>query len=457
MTSIRNDTRTVFGWALYDWANSAYAVAAGAIVAPFFTDVIVPEEGFYGMSGETLWALLVSFGTSILFLAMPVLGAVADWTASKRRFLWFFAWTGAAMTVVTPWVPAGAVIGFLALFLVSQIGFTAANTFYDGFLPEIASDDTIDRVSAKGFAYGYAGGGVFLIIALLVIVLSGDDGITGLSETTATRLAIALAGLWWLGFSVPAIRRLPASGTGRPLPPGQAGRSRVAVYAGIGFRRTWDTTKKLRRFPQLLWFVIAYIVYMDGVQTVINISGAFAADTLDLSTPTIVAGFLIVQFVAFGGALAFGRLAERIGTKPGILVGLVMWSGVVGIASFLPTGEVAPFLAATVLVGLVLGGVSALSRSLYGTMIPEEASAEFFGFFTVFSKFSAIWGPLLFGIISGITGSGRSAISAVIVFFVVGGVLLTKVDVDTARADRARWSEIIATSNYDDSLGDGRA
>jgi UMF1 family MFS transporter len=226
----------------------------------------------------------------------------------------------------------------------------------------------------------------------------------------------------------------------------------VAAYAAIGFRRTWDTTRKLRRFPQLLWFVVAYIVYMDGVQTVINISGAFAADTLDLSTPTIVAGFLIVQFVAFGGALAFGRLSDRIGAKRGILVGLVMWSGVVAIASFLPTGEVAPFLAATVLVGVVLGGVSALSRSLYGSMIPEEASAEFFGFFTVFSKFSAIWGPLLFGIISGVTGSGRSAISTVIVFFVVGGLLLTRVDVDTARADRARWSEVITASNHEDDV-----
>jgi UMF1 family MFS transporter len=453
VNSIRNDNRTVFGWALYDWANSAYAVAAGAIVAPFFTDVIVPEEGFYGMSGETLWALLVSFGTSILFLAMPVLGAVADWTASKRRFLWSFAWTGAVMTMVTPWVPAGAVVAFLLLFLVSQIGFTAANTFYDGFLPEITSDESIDRVSAKGFAYGYAGGGLFLVVALLLIVLSGDGGVTGLSETTATRLAIALAGLWWLGFSVPSMRRLPASGIGRSLPPGRAGQNRVAAYAAIGFRRTWDTTRKLRRFPQLLWFVIAYIVYMDGVQTVINISGAFAADTLDLSTPTIVAGFLIVQFVAFGGALAFGRLSDRIGAKRGILVGLVMWSGVVAIASFLPTGEVAPFLAATVLVGVVLGGVSALSRSLYGSMIPEEASAEFFGFFTVFSKFSAIWGPLLFGIISGVTGSGRSAISTVIVFFVVGGLLLTRVDVDIARADRARWSEVITESNHEDDVG----
>lgn len=454
MTQTRNDRRTVFGWALYDWANSAYAVAAGAIVAPFFTGVIVPEDGFYGMSGETLWALLVSFGTTVLFLAMPVLGAVADWTASKRRFLWSFAVMGGVMTVATPWVPEGAVIAFLALFLLSQIGFTAANTFYDGFLPEITTDDTIDRVSARGFAYGYAGGGVFLIVALLLIVLSGDEGVTGLSETAATRLAIALAGLWWLGFSVPSLRRLPAAGSGRPLPSGWNGRNPIVAYAGIGFRRTWDTTRKLRRFPQLLWFVVAYIVYMDGVQTVINISGAFAADTLGLSTPTIVGGFLIVQFVAFGGALAFGWLADRIGAKRGILVGLVMWSGVVAIASFLPAGEVAPFLAATVGVGVVLGGVSSLSRSLYGSMIPEEASAEFFGFFTVFSKFSAIWGPLLFGIISGVTGSGRSAISTVIVFFVVGGLLLARVDVDTARADRARWSEIIAASNHPD---DGEA
>lgn len=439
MTQTRNDRRTVFGWALYDWANSAYAVAAGAIVAPFFTGVIVPEDGFYGMSGETLWALLVSFGTTVLFLAMPVLGAVADWTASKRRFLWSFAVMGGVMTVATPWVPEGAVIAFLALFLLSQIGFTAANTFYDGFLPEITTDDTIDRVSARGFAYGYAGGGVFLIVALLLIVLSGDEGVTGLSETAATRLAIALAGLWWLGFSVPSLRRLPAAGTGRPLPSGWNGRNPIVAYAGIGFRRTWDTTRKLRRFPQLLWFVVAYIVYMDGVQTVINISGAFAADTLGLSTPTIVGGFLIVQFVAFGGALAFGWLADRIGAKRGILVGLVMWSGVVAIASFLPAGEVAPFLAATVGVGVVLGGVSSLSRSLYGSMIPEEASAEFYGFYSVFSKFSAVWGPLIFAVVGSTTGSGRPAILSIVLFFTVGFILFSRVDIAEARRSKERW------------------
>ncbi len=450
MSQIRNDSRTVFGWALYDWANSAYAVAAGAIVAPFFIDVIVPADGFYGMSGETLWALLVSVGTTVLFLAMPVLGAVADFTASKKRFLWFFAWTGAAMTVAAPWVPPGAVLAFLSLFLMSQVGFTAANTFYDGFLPEITTDATIDRVSAKGFAYGYAGGGVFLIVAFLLIAASGEGGRTGLSEASASRIAIALAGLWWVTFSVPSLRRLPGSAPRPSSSPGQARLERVVAYARIGFRRTWDTTKKLRQFPQLALFVIAYIVYMDGVQTVINISGAFAADTLDLSTATIVGGFLIVQFVAFGGALAFGRLADRIGTKRAILAGLVMWGGVVAVASRLPTGEATPFLAVAVLVGVVLGGVSALSRSLYGTMVPEEASAEFFGFFTVFSKFSAILGPLMFGVISAVTGSGRTAIAAVIGFFVIGGLLLTRVDVDTARADRSRWSQVIAESNQRD-------
>ncbi len=434
---VKNDRKTIFAWAMYDWANSAYATTSGAIVAPFFTSVMVSEDGasVFGtnLSGTTLWSAVVSIGAMLLFLAMPVLGAIADFSAAKRSFLRTAAMLGAAATVALLFVPDGAWLLFLMIFLVSQIGFVAGNVFYDGFLPQIASDETMDRVSSKGFAFGYVGGGLYLLIGLMFILLSGDD------STFAPRLVIAGAGVWWFMFTMWLIKRLPEVGEAETLPAEYARRPRLVAYADIGFKRTLATARKLRGFPQILLFVLAYMFYNDGTQTVINVSGAYAEDTLGLPITVVAITFLIVQFVAFGGALLFGAIAERIGAKRAILINLAIWSVIAVAGYFLPEGRAVPLYVLGAFVGLVLGGVQALSRSLYATMIPEAASAEFFGFFTVFSKFSAIWGPMLFAIVSGVTGSGRPAIAAIVVFFILGGYLLTRVDVEQAQASRDHW------------------
>ncbi len=435
---MKNDKRTIFGWAMYDWANSAYATTSGAIVAPFFTGVIVPEEGWAGMSGETIWSFLVSIGAFVLFLMMPVLGAVADFSAARRRFLRAFAFLGAAFTMAIFFVPAGAVPLFLLVFVVSQVGFVAANVFYDGFLPSIATDDTIDKVSSKGFATGYIGGGLYVALAFVLIVLA-DGGTIDLSVETATRIGIFGAGVWWVLFTVYALSRLPEIGEAEQIPAEYRNMLPTLAYARIGFARTVATAKKLAGFPQILLFIVAFMFYNDGTQTTINISGAYAEDTLGLSITEVITAFLIVQFIAFGGAYLFGMLSGRIGPKRSILANLVVWVGV-GIAAFnLPEGEAIPFYLVAAVVGFVLGGVQALSRSLYGTMIPEEASAEFYGFFSVFAKFSAIWGPLLFGLVSRWTGSGRPAILSIVAFFIIGAVLLARVDVEAARASRNQW------------------
>ncbi len=435
---VKNDKRTIFGWAMYDWANSAYATTAGAIIAPFFTGVIVPDDGWAGMSGETIWSFLVSIGAFVLFLAMPVLGAVADFSAAKRRFLRVFAFTGAIFTMAIFFVPDGAVPMFLVIFLISQVGFVAANVFYDGFLPSIATDETIDKVSSKGFATGYIGGGIYVALAFVLIVLA-DNGVVGLATETATRIGIFGAGVWWILFTLYALRRLPEIGEAEEIPPGFEAQPRFLAYSRIGLARTVATAKKLRRFPQILLFVIAFMFYNDGTQTTINISGAYAEDTLGLEITEVITAFLIVQFIAFGGAYLFGLISGRIGPKRAILANLVVWVGIAVAAFFLPEGEALPFYVLAAFVGFVLGGVQALSRSLYGTMIPEEASAEFYGFFSVFAKFSAIWGPLLFGLVSSATGSGRPAILSIVAFFIIGALLLSRVNVEEARASRDEW------------------
>jgi len=422
---------------MYDWANSAYITTFGAVIAAFFTGEIVPEGGWNGLQGVTLWSAVVSIGAIILFLGMPVLGAIADYASAKKRLLRSFAAVGALTTIGLAFVPDGAVVLYLVVVLLTQIGFVAANVFYDGFLKDISDDETIDKVSSRGYALGYIGGGFYVLLALVLIMLSGDDGVTGLDTASAVRVGIAGAGVWWVIFTWFSLRRLPDDATTFEAP--RKG-SLLAFYFKIGFGRTIGTAKKLLGFRQLLLFVLAYFFYNDAVQTVIAVSGAYAEDTLRLEAEAIIITFLIVQFVAFGGAYAFGALAGRVGAKKAIMTGLVIWVGIAVAAYFLPKGEAVPLYGLAVFVGFVLGGVQALSRSLYGSMIPEEASAEFYGFYSVFSKFAAIWGPLVFALVSNATGSGRPAILSVVAFFAVGFILLWRVDIEKARASRKRWA-----------------
>jgi len=430
--TVRNDKRTIFGWAMYDWANSAYITVFGAVIGAFFTGTIMVGDTYWGLSGEALFSILIGIGSILLMLVMPVLGAMADYADSKKRFLRNFALVGAAFTLVIPFVPDGQVPWFLIVVVVTQFGFVAANVFYDGFLPEIASDDTIDQVSSRGFALGYLGGGLYLLLALILIFFSSDEPDAALTEALAARIAIFGSGLWWIGFSVFSLARLPKDNP-------TSDKKRLSEYAAIGFNRTVATGRKLKLFPQLLLFVVAFVIYNSGVGTVIAVSGPYAEDTLGLELTTIALAFLLVQFIAFFGALLFGRLAKRVGPKTAVMLSLLVWTGLAVMAFFLPEGSSIGFLALASIVGFVLGGVQALSRSLYGSMIPEEASAEFFGFYSVFSKLSGI-GPLVFGAVSAATGSGRTAILSVAAFFIVGLILLSRVDVDIARQSRDQWS-----------------
>jgi UMF1 family MFS transporter len=498
---MKNDRRTIFGWAMYDWANSAYStVIAGAVLPAFFVDEVVGDAGWNGRSGEILWALAIGLGTLLLFLAMPVLGAIADYSASKRRFMQVFAYGGALFTTALFFAQTGSVVYTLAFFLLAQLGFVGANVFYDGFLPDITTEDTIDQVSSRGFATGYVGGGLYLALVFAAIFAVPED-----STTLVIRIGVAGTGLWWAGFSAFAFSRLRETGAHRELPdtvelPRSIARGVAAIaaitllgiaalvlalgsdmsvtafnlllglvmtalvvvvvlvatrtarpasiavrtplpkMAAIGLIRTFQTAAKLRRFPHLLLFVVAYMLYNDGVQTTINISAAYGAGTLGLETMDIALTFLIVQFVAFGGALLFGWLSARIDIRRAIQVNLVVWIGVAAAAFYLPEGEALPFMGIGVVIGLVLGGIQALSRSLYGSMIPEEASAEFYGFYSVFAKFSAIWGPLIFAVVGGESDSSRPAILSIVLFFIVGLVLFSRVDIDEARRSRDSWS-----------------
>ena len=429
---MKNDRRTLFGWAMYDWANSAYTTTTLAVFLPIlFGRQIVPEEGLsiFGvtMDSETIFSWMVSLTAILIFLISPVLGAIGDFSASKLSFLRVFAIVGSVGSTLFFLPGEGAVWPTILLFIVVEGAWAIAAVFYDSFLPHISTPETMDRVSSKGFAFGYLGGGLQFLISLVLVLASSED-----FRPTMVRIAIVLAGLWWLGFALFSFSRLREPTVAQQLPAGQG-------YLRLGFSRTLGTVRQLRRFPHLLLFLIAFLAYNDGVQAVISVSAIYAEDTLDLSESEIPLAFLAVQIVAFGGALLFARVAERVGTKRAILASLVMWTAVTVAAYFLPAGQFLPFLGLAAAVGLVLGGTQALSRSLYGSMIPEEASAEFYGFYSVFAKFSAIWGPIIFGLVNQLTGSARQALLFFIVQFALGFLLLSFVDIDKARASKHMW------------------
>ncbi|RMG55224.1 MAG: MFS transporter [Acidobacteria bacterium] len=431
--SAKDHPRTIFGWCMYDWANSAYATTVLAGLLPFyFAEVVVGPDGVaWGgrvVSADTLWSFFVGVAAFIVFLFAPALGALADFTATKKRFLLSFGYGGALFTTLLYFCRSGDVLMTLLFFLVAQVGFVGGNIFYDAFLPHIASQERMDWVSGKGYAYGYVGGGLQFGLALALIV--GHQRL-GLTQESAARLGMAMAGLWWAGFALFTARHLKETSSGNLLPERYRRWPRWLAYMAVGVSRTMRTLRQVGRFRHLLLFLIAFMLYNDGIQTVIAVATVYGTVELNLDVTVLMLTLLMIQVIAGFGALLFGWLAERVGTKVAVMVTLLLWSGVVSYAYFIETAGQYLFLGGVV--GLVLGGSQALSRSFYGSMIPEEASAEFYGFYTVFSKFSAIWGPLAFAAISQMTGSSRSAIIALVVFFIAGLGLLALVDEDKAR------------------------
>ena len=433
----KDDPKNIFGWCMYDWANSAYATTVYVGVLPaYFASVVVGPEGLriggIETSASAVWAFAVALSSFIAFLSAPVLGAISDFSAAKKRFLLAFAYEGSLFTMLLYFCGRGDVYLTLFLFLIAQLGFIGANVFYDSFIIDVASPGKMDWISGKGYSYGYVGGGLQFAFSLALV--AGHDFV-GLSEEAAARIAIVTAGLWWAGFTLFTVKYLretaPAvkqSGAFRSFGERKPG---LAEYVSIGMSRTIRTTRRIRQFRHLAVFLLAFMLYNDGIDTVIAMSSIYGTEELKLSKAVLLITLLAIQIIATFGALLFSRLAMKIGAKKAIMVGLALWSGVVVYAFFIQTA--AQFFGLGIVVGIVLGGSQALSRSFYGSMVPEEASAEFFGFYTVFSKFSAIWGPATFGLVRQWLGSSRLAIISLIFFFVAGLILMAFVDVRKAR------------------------
>jgi len=430
----KNNPREIFGWKMYDWANSAfYTTVVGALFSPYLTRLAQSAVGENGVvlhlgplgnvTAKSLPTLCVSISIAAQVFLLPVLGALGDYSDLKKRMMALFCYIAVLANCLMFFIKGDLYLWGGVLFIIANICFGASNVFYNAFLPEIATDDQADKVSSRGYAYGYLGGALLLFLNFLVVQNAESIGIkTGL----AVRLSLLSAGVWWGGFALFTFYFVRSRPQKKALPPGIG-------YARAGFAEIVSTFKELRRLPLTLRYLIAYLVYNDGIQTVIFASSAFLEQELfpGGNPQFLLEIFLMVQFVAVGGALLFERLAYLIRTKNAIIVSLVIWSAVVIYAyRFLNTVAEAWIMAGVI--AIVLGGSQALSRSLFARMIPPGKEASFFGLYEVSERGTSWMGPLLFSIVIARTGSYRQALLSLIFFFVVGLIVLAITNTDKA-------------------------
>ena len=427
----KNNKRTIFGWSMYDWAKSAYETTIlGAVLPVYFVSVIVPEEGFEFRgnvyTGAEVWGFAIGSALFIFFLIMPTIGAIADMSGNRMRFFKVFAFGGAIFASTFYFANSGDVLFTLGIYFLAQLGATGSNVFYDSVLKDITTDDTIDSVSARGYALGYLGGGTDLILSFVIILLGPD--MLGIDTGLASKIAITKSGLWWLIFSVFSFSRMNIVET-------KSGNvSIVSAYS-----RNFTTLKKISKFPFLLYFLISYIFFWDGLQTLINMSAVFFTEVLLLDQTQVLIVFLVVQFVAYFGAKLAGNLATKIGQKNVLYYTMFLLFLVGNTAYFVPEKQLIPVIVMGIVTAMGMGGLQSVSRSVYAAMLPKGAEGEFMGFFSVLSRFSAIWGPLIYAYVSASPGNPRLSLPVITSFFLIGYLLLRNVDMDK-RISEEEWN-----------------
>ncbi|CAA9364637.1 MAG: Uncharacterized MFS-type transporter [uncultured Nocardioidaceae bacterium] len=419
-------------WYFYDWANSAFSTTiAGVLFAPYLITVaekaaVADRIDVLGLSiaPGALPSFVVTASTILSAVLLPLLGAVADRTSRKKDLLAGFAWAGAGAASLLFFVQGDDWQVGVVSFIVANLFFGAAAVFNDAILCLVADPGERDRVSSRGWAFGYAGGGLLLAANFVLVNYSASFG---MSEALAVRVSMLSAAVWWAGFTF-----VPFLGLRNHPPRGVVAEG--GGYLSRSFGQLWATLRSLRSYPVALTFLLAYLFFNDGIQTVIASASIFGVQELGFETGTVLATYLLVQFVAVVGAVLFGRAAGRFGAKPVILAGLGIWMLIVTAALFLPKQQLAPFLLLAAAIGVVLGGTQALARSYFSLLIPAGKEAEFFSFYHAMERGTSWFGTLVFGLVYQLTDSYRPAIFALIVFFAVGGAILLRVD--TARGIR---------------------
>ncbi len=424
--------RDLRAWALYDWANSAFQTTIIAAVFPvYYANVVAADLDAADATGRFAWATTIA--VVIVAVVAPLLGAIADYAGIKKRMLAAFMGLGVASTTAMYWIDAGEVTFALVLFVVGNVGVAGSIVFYESLLPHLVREDELDRVSSAGYAIGYLGGGVLL--AINVVMLQNPQLFGFADRVTAVKASFATVGIWWFVFSLPLFRHVPEPR--RALEKDEQPRGN-AVSAGVG--RLLETFHELRRYRQAFLMLIAFLIYNDGIQTMIRMAAMYGS-SIGIDETALITALLMTQFIGVPFAFLFGHVASKIGAKTSVFVGLTVYAFICAVGYFMTTAT--HFYILAMLVGMVQGGTQALSRSLFASMIPLHKSSEFFAFFGVFERYAGVLGPLIFAMMVTATGSSRNAILAVLVFFVVGGAILTFVNVEAGRqAARAAEADL---------------
>lgn len=435
MTGTRDRAQEQKAWYWYDWANSAFVTTTAAVLfAPYLT--AVAEKAACGratdddvgykcttdlhvlgldVSAGSLVFYLVTASTILSALVLPIVGAIADRSGRKPRLLGGFAWAGSLMAALM-FLVAGSNWQLGALLLVlATLCLGASLVVYDALLVEVAEPDDRDRVSSRGWALGYLGGGLLLAANFVLLTVMSDN------TELAVRISLLTAGIWWAVFTIIPVRGI------RSRPPVNPVAERGGLFQA-SFGQLWRTLKELRRYPVTLTFLLAYLFYNDGIQTVIYAASVYGEKELGFEKSTVLLAFLVVQFVGIGGALLFGRIAKVRGAYRVILVGLFIWLLVVIGGWLVPNDNLALFLLLAVAIGVVLGGTQALSRSFYSQLIPRGREAEYFSLYQACERGTSWIGTLVFGLVHQWTDSYRPALLALMVLFVIGIAFLTRVD-----------------------------
>jgi UMF1 family MFS transporter len=419
--------RAINAWAMYDWANSAFVTTIMAAVLPvYYTSVAAAN--LPANIATAYWGFTTSISALIAAVISPILGAMADFRGSKKRFLTIFMLLGVSGTALLYFVRTGDWLLGSLFFLIGNIGFAGSLVYYDALLPHVARPEELDQVSSRGYAMGYIGGGVLLAINLAMILFvpgffpaEQEASITELM----TRMSFLTVAVWWFIFTLPLLRNV--SEPRRRILPGEETFSPLQA----SFNRLRQTFKEIRNYRDLSLFLLAFWVYANGIGTIITMATAYGNE-IGIGQTTLIGTLLMVQFLAAPFAILFGRLAKRIGPKKAIYLSLSVYT-LISIAGYFLRVEW-QFWALGAAVATVQGGSQALSRSVMGRMIPKSKSAEFFGFFSVFEKFATIAGPFLFGVVSTVMGESRLSIVSLVIFFAAGMLLLRNVNIERGTA-----------------------
>jgi len=414
-------TQAEKAWCLYDWANSSFVTTIVAAVLPVFFAGVVAGSGSVTISlpgfeltsnSQSLWGYAMSLAALLVALGAPVFGAAADAGGRRKQFLGVMTAVGVLASALLFFSGPGLVKYTLAVVVLGQIGFAGANVFYNSLLTNVTPLSRRNIVSSRGFAMGYLGGGLLLAINLLMIKKPGFFGIP--EGTLAVKLSFLTVAIWWSVFSIPLFRRVPEK--------------RISFHTGFpllvrdAFTRLGITFRHIKQHKQAFRFLLSFLLYNDGIQTIIIMATVFGKAELGLESSHLIGALLLTQFIGFPAAILYGKLATAVGSKKSLLVGIAGYIAIVLYAWKMTATWQFWILAGAV--GLLQGGVQAISRSYYSVLIPQENASEYFGFFSISSRFASILGPLVFAVIGDLTGSTRNSILSISVFFVAGGILL---------------------------------